>query len=160
MFEKLKEDSPSQFHTGNFTQDPARAFPSNIVRKKRKADQWMMLTREAAKFFVENTRYLDKLINKKTIAVDERYFVELMEVNGLPWVDQCSTYCNWKSKNPPMKFDVYDQKEWTKARNKGCMFLRQVTSKRDIQSEIMKDITRNAQNVPRSQIPRHNRERF
>ena len=154
MFEKLGKES--HFYMDNWLwqkNNLTRAFPKNVVKKSNKADQWMMLTRKAAKFFVENTHYLSQLINLKDIAVDERYFVELMDVNGLTWKNQCSTYCNWNTLDPPKKFDVLNKAEWKKARKLGCMFLRQVNPKKDMGNEIIADIARNSKAPPRTKLP-------
>jgi len=138
VFKNVAQDSvnKSKFYTGNFSQ-PSDSIFGDLVKHGQKADQWWILTREAAIWFSENI-FLDR--SSDIFAKDERYFVELMELAGLPWKDECSTYCNWDTGNPPKKYDAINYEDWKDARDKNCLFLRQVNAAQNLEKEVKKDI--------------------
>lgn len=102
------------------------ANPQFIPLKRfRKQDQWITLTRDAAHFVVQSQHHLHDFA--PMFSPDEHYFVNLFVRYGVPFQSRCLTYVDWsQGRAHPRVFDVLRQSFLNRVRGGGYLFLRKV----------------------------------
>eukprot|EP00440_Ansanella_granifera_P045465 gb/GFBE01049258.1/.p1 GENE.gb/GFBE01049258.1/~~gb/GFBE01049258.1/.p1 ORF type:complete len:431 (+),score=74.95 gb/GFBE01049258.1/:1-1293(+) len=113
------------------------------IRKSNKADQWSMMIRQDAEWFVKEKHY--QHLKRWAVFVDEAYFINMMDQFGRPYKRAPTTYTTWwhpndlpglqtedkvgalrKMGGSPHTFKSVDMRLIQTARRGGAWFMRKV----------------------------------
>ena len=114
------------------------------INSYTKQHQWIILTRKTLLFFILND-YTN--IFTGSFVPDEHYFINICNKYKISYINQCSTFVNWKEKSNnniyrpyPKTYDTLTMEQIEKIRKTPCLFMRKISKSCQIPEELENEI--------------------